>query len=478
MDLEPKKNANIRTIKAATWYTISNFISKCMLYLFTPLYTRVLTEVQYGQYNNYLSWQSILVALLAWDMASTVAVAYVDHKDPKTFHCYISTVTFLSLTIPAAFGAAMLIFYRQFAALLGMEPIYLVLMIINICTTSALQIFQAEQRSKVQYKLSSALTLGNSFGNMLLTLLLVWLLPNKLFGVVLGSIAVTTVINVAICVYVFTRDFSIKTDYIRYALRLALPLIPHVVSASLLSSANKILITKLCGNADTAFYSVVNTCAMVVILFVTSVNSAWVPWFFGQVERQDYKSIRKVTKVTIPLIALIALAVCLVGPEVVLVLGGRNYAAAVYMLPPMIFGCVVRYVYTLYVNIEFYNKKTGGISVATAIAAVVNVGLNYVMIQKFGYQAAAYTTLISDFLLLAIHMYIVKRQGMWHIFDNKQNVLLLAAAGVLCMLILPLYPLTMVRYGIIALSVIAAVIAVVKFKKQLKALLKKLKERK
>ena len=157
LTLKSEKNSNVRTIKAATWYTISNFISKCMLYLFTPLYTRVLSEVQYGQYNNYLSWQSILIALLAWDMASTVAIAYVDHKEPKEFHRYISTVTFLSLSIPAAFGVTMLLFYRQFSALLGIEPIYLVLMIINICTTSALQIFQAEQRSKVQYKLSSAL---------------------------------------------------------------------------------------------------------------------------------------------------------------------------------------------------------------------------------------------------------------------------------------------------------------------------------
>ena len=476
--MESKKNTNIRTIKAATWYTISNFISKCMLYLFTPLYTRVLTEVQYGLYNNYLSWQSILVALLAWDMASTVAIAYVDHKEPKEFHRYISTVTFLSLSIPAAFGVAMLLFYRQFTVLFGIEPIYLVLMIINICTTSALQIFQAEQRSKVQYKLSSALTLANSFGNMLLTLLFVWLLPDKLFAVILGGLSVTTVINIAICVYVFSRGFSVRKEHVRYALQLALPLVPHVVSASLLSSANKILITKLCGSADTAFYSVVNTCAMVVTLFVTSVNGAWVPWFFSRVEEKDYRAIRKVSRLTIPLISVVALAVCLIGPEVVLIMGGRNYAEAVYMMPPMIFGCVIRYVYTLYVNIEFYNKKTGGISVATAITAAVNIGLNYVMIRMFGYKAAAYTTMISDIVLLTIHMFIVKRQGMWHIFDNKQNIILLAGAGVLCMLILLVYPLPMVRYGVIAVAVFTVIVAAIKFRKEIKNLLLKLKDRK
>ena len=475
---KPEQKSNIRTIKAATWYTISNFISKCMLYLFTPLYTRVLSEAQYGLYNNYLSWQSILVALLGLELASTVAIAYVDYKEPETFHRYIGTISFLSLAVPGTFGVMMLVFYKQFTQLLGMEPIYLVLLVINLCTTNALQIFQGEQRSKVEYKLSSALTLGNSFGNMVLTLLLVWLFPDKLCAVIVGGLSVTTVINVAIYIYVFSRSFHIEKEHVKYALKLALPLIPHVVSSTLLSSANKILITKLVGSAETAFYSVVNTCALVVTLLVTSINSAWVPWFYDRMEHKDYPAIQKVSKVIAPVLALLAICLCLVGPEIILVLGGKSYAAAVYMLPPMIFGCVVRYVYTLYVNVEFYNKKTGGISVGTAIAAVANIGLNIALIRRFGYKTAAYTTMLSEILLLLIHMYIVKRQGMWHVFNNRQNILLLAVAGVLCMMILLIYPLPLVRYSIIVLAIIAVIILVIKFRKQILDLLQKFKDRK
>ena len=443
-----------------------------MLYLFTPLYTRVMSEVQYGLYNNYLSWQSILVALLAWDMASTVGIAYIDYKKPKEFHQYISTITFLSVCIPAMFGVVLLVFYRQFSMLFGIDPIYLVLMVVNICTTSALQIFQAEQRSKVEYKLSSALTLGNSFGNMVMTLLFVFLFQDKLFAVVLGGLSITTVINVAICIYVFSRSFCVKKEYIKYSLRLALPLVPHVVSASLLTSATKIIITKLCGSADTAYYSVVSTCAMVVTLFITSINAAWAPWFYNRMANDDYTSIRKVAKVTIPLLALVALGVCLVGPEVILILGGRSYMEAVYMLPPMIFACVLRYVYTLYVNIEFYNKKTGGISVATAITAIFNVVLNYSLIRIFDYKAAAYAAMISDILLLAIHMYIVKRQGRWDVFNNKSNILILLAAGIICMSVLFLYSSVILRYAVIAVILIAMAAMVWKYRNVILSLLK------
>lgn len=469
--------SNVRTIKAASWYTISNFIAKCMLYLFTPLYTRVLTEAQYGMYNNYLSWQSIFVAVLSLDLASSVAIAYVDHKKKEEFHDYISTITFLSAAIPLVFSVIILMFRDFFSELLSLEPLYIVLLLINVCTTSALQIFQAEQRSKVEYKLSSALTLGTSFGSMVMTLLFVTVFPDKLLAVILGAIAVNTVVNLAIIAFVFKRRFCINKEYAKYAFLIALPLVPHVLAGTLLDSSNKIIITKLCGSEDTALYSLINTCAMVVTLFVTSVNGAWVPWFFGQMEKKAYATIQKVVKITIPMIALVALALCLVAPEVVLILGSQSYAESVFLMPPMILTCVVRYVYSLYVNIEFYNKKTGGISVATAIAAAVNIGLNLVVIRFFGYVAAAYTTLLANVLMLVLHMGMVKRQGMWHVFNNKYNVLALCAASAVCFSVLLLYRIPMVRYGVIGVLALAAVVVLVKFRKEIFVLLKKLMKR-
>ena len=211
---------------------------------------------------------------------------------------------------------------------------------------------------------------------------------------------------------------------------------------------------------------------MVVTLFVTSINSAWVPWFYSRMESKDYPAIREVTKITIPLISLVALAVCLVGPEVVLVVGGKNYADAVYMMPPMIFGCVIRYVYTLYVNIEFYNKKTGGISVATAITAVINVLMNYLLISRLGYSAAAYATLISDVLLLAIHVFIVKRQGKLDVFQNRYNIGVLAVSGLVCMAVLLLYSNAMLRYAVIGMLLVFMVVLVLKNKNMLISLIK------
>jgi O-antigen/teichoic acid export membrane protein len=62
----------------------------------------------------------------------------------------------------------------------------------------------------------------------------------------------------------------------------------------------------------------------------------------------------------------------------------------------------------MYVNYAFYEKKTKYIAAITIITGVLNVLLNYLLIPKFGYVAAAWTTLISYIVLFLLHYINVK----------------------------------------------------------------------
>ena len=59
--------------------------------------------------------------------------------------------------------------------------------------------------------------------------------------------------------------------------------------------------------------------------------------------------------------------------------------------------------YTLYVNVEHYYKKTIFITINTVIAATINLITNYLFIPKYGYFAAAFTTLFSYGVALFLH---------------------------------------------------------------------------
>ncbi len=52
-------------------------------------------------------------------------------------------------------------------------------------------------------------------------------------------------------------------------------------------------------------------------------------------------------------------------------------------MPPLTLGCVWQFFYTLYVNVEQFEKKTVGMAMTT-MAVTVNGVLNYLLVLKLG----------------------------------------------------------------------------------------------
>ena len=71
------------------------------------------------------------------------------------------------------------------------------------------------------------------------------------------------------------------------------------------------------------------------------------------------------------------------------------------------------------VNIEQIKRKTVGMAFASMAAALTNYVLNLLLIPRFGYIAAAYTTLAGYLLLLGVHMMLVHRMGMSNVYNYR-----------------------------------------------------------
>ena len=130
--------------------------------------------------------------------------------------------------------------------------------------------------------------------------------------------------------------------------------------------------------------------------------------------------------------------------------------AAKHVMLPIIGGCFFQFVYCMYVNVEQYEKKTKGMAVASIICAIINFVLNYIYIPKYGYTAAAYTTLVSYFILLVLHMILVHSIKMSHVYSNFWIMLfsmIILLSGLLIDMIL-------VRWAILLISCLIGIIVV------------------
>jgi O-antigen/teichoic acid export membrane protein len=92
-----------------------------------------------------------------------------------------------------------------------------------------------------------------------------------------------------------------------------------------------------------------------------------------------------------------------ISPEIQKLLGTQDYYSGAIILPIIIEGYFLQFLYTWPVNCSLYYKKTRGIAIFTVIAAALNIILNIILIPKYGILGAAIATMISFFTLFLLH---------------------------------------------------------------------------
>ncbi|MCI8666534.1 MAG: oligosaccharide flippase family protein [Dorea sp.] len=444
-------------IKSGMWYTVSNFAFRVVTFIITPIFARVLSKEEYGEYNNITSWIAILFIFTSCDLYTSIIRAKLDYEDDLERYGF-SMLTMGSIITIGLFILTM-IFKSALSNFMQIHENYFFIMYLYLFFVQGYYVYITIERARYRYKVFSILTGVAIVSSCLFSLLLVVLMQDKLDARVYGQYIPYIFIGMVLYILAAKKGKRIYLPYFKYGLMLSLPLVPHLLSMTILSSSDRIMITKMEGAEYTAVYSVACIVANIVSILIDSMNKAWAPWFLDSLKAKDLKSITKISipyfKVFVGLIIGILLAV----PELVLILGGSKYTEGIYAVPPLIVGCVFQFAYTMYVQVEFYEKRMKMVAIATSAAALVNIAFNYFLIPRFGYMAASYTTLIGYMVLFFMHYVTVRGLGYKRIFERR--VIFGGLTGVLMILpaILLLYHMCIVRYAIFTVYVLGVLFA-------------------
>lgn len=458
------ESSNI-VVKAGVWYTVCNFFFKGMAFITTPFFARLMTKSELGNFSNFSSWASILLIVTSFDFSQSIIRSKLELEND--IDSYIWSILSLSTIWTVVVYGIVCLFMPYASKLLSIEPKYIHLLFLYLFTSPAYLMLITKQRAFYKYRLFVGLTGFITVSGTILSLALVFLMKDKLAGRIIGHYTPQIVLGLVIFALIAFCGKRIKIEYWKYTCSIMLPLVPHVLSLYLLSSSDKIIITRLCGAEYTAIYSIAYSAYHIVTILFDSMNKAWAPWLLDSLHNKNYKDIMAVSKKYIGVFIILIMGVLMLVPEIILVLGGRCYLGAVYCLPPLIVSCAFQFIYTMYVNIEFFEKKTIGVSVATIIATVINIILNIILIPmspENSYVIAAYTTLVGYMVLFILHYFIVKHMKMDFVYNIKYILFVLLLTIVVSGLMNLLYGLTVVRYCIILTYGIIVLLFVYKHK--------------
>ncbi|MBR5936777.1 MAG: oligosaccharide flippase family protein [Clostridiales bacterium] len=403
--LRGKYNSLSPSLKVSLWFVICNVIQKAALILTTPIYSRIMTTEQFGEYKVFLSWVDLVIIFTTLDIfygGYNVGMEKF-RDDRKTYTsamyglCFAITTLWVVTTIP---------FASVLGPLLRISPLQFRLLLIYMYIFPAFQFWAARKKYDYQYKPLIIVTALSSFGTIFFGTLAALFVEGKSDGAIIAKIVVEAVIAVPI---LLTSVRGIKSlynkFYWKYALKFNIPLVPHYLSTMILNHSDILMIDMLCGKTDAAIYSVAYSVAVIITVVQNAVNSAIIPWMYKKLRENDLSGFAKVASGVIGAMAVLNLSLVICAPEAVMIMGSAQYAEAVYVIPPVTFGIFLTSIYGFFMNIELYYHNNKYAAAASVIAATSNIVLNFIFIQKFGYMAAGYTTFASYLLLLVMHFF-------------------------------------------------------------------------
>ncbi len=121
---------------------------------------------------------------------------------------------------------------------------------------------------------------------------------NKYFYKIVGDTVPIIVIGFILMIYMLLRGRClINISYWKYAICFNLILIPHYLANNILSTSDRIMISRYCGMEKAAIYSIAYSCATLITILFSAINASWIPFTYKTLKNEDYTVIRKNTNV-------------------------------------------------------------------------------------------------------------------------------------------------------------------------------------
>lgn len=450
-------NNNKKAIKSGIYYTLANFISKGLLLISTPIFARLLTKNEFGDYSNFTSWMTLSLVIVTLNVEASLMSAKYDYSD--TYEKYCFSVTLMGSLSTCIWLLIVNLFSDSFTKLMSMKIKYINIMLIYILFLAVINVYQSKEQFFYRYKSSISIGIINTITTTGFSIALVLYATNKMQARIVGQCLPTIIIGIILYILMIKKAKKVDFKCWLYALPICIPYIPHLLSLSILNTSDRIMIQKICGSEYTALYSLAYMCGSIITLLITSMNSAFAPWLGEKLYLKEFKEIKKFSYIYILIFVFITLGVMLLSPEIMIIMGGKKYVDAVKIMPAITMGCLCQFLYTLYVDVEQFNKKIVGMAIASISAAILNYILNLILIPRYGYTAAAYTTLIGYLWLLIVHMFLVKKIA--DIYNDKFVLLVIIGMLMISFIMINLYKITMLRYLITFVYIIIGIIIMI-----------------
>lgn len=450
-------------VKAGLWFLICSFLQRGISTVTTPIFTRLLTTSEYGQYNVFNSWLSIITIIVTLNLYSGVYTqGLVKFEDKKNI--FSSSLQGLNGMLCFLWTLLYLAFHKTWNSLFDLTTVQMLCMLVMIWATACFNFWAADQRVEYKYKKLVILTLVVSLAKPIIGIVFVIYSQDKVTARILG-LALVELIGYSFLFLVQMKKGQVfySKKFWLYSLSFNLPLIPHYLSQTILNSSDRIMIKSMVGAEEAGIYGLAYSISQIMILFNVAMGQTISPWIYQKIKKKEINDIASVAYLALSLVAIVNTILIAFAPEVVRLFAPSSYYDAIWTIPPVAMSVLFLFSYDLFAKFEFYYEKTKYIMFASMGGAILNIVLNIVFIRKYGYIAAAYTTLLCYIIYAMAHFWFMNSVCDTYLNGIRpysiKSLLAIYIAFISCgFILLTTYTNPTIRYSTIAMAMLVLVI--------------------
>lgn len=384
-------------IKNTIIVTIGKICTQLVSFFLLPLYTALLSTEEYGVVDLLNTLINLIVPVFIMQMDQGVFRFLIENREKEEKKNQLITVTIYFMIVQIVLYTA---FFFLVNPWIHNEYKYFLLsnMIAALLSTVMLQISRG-LGDNFSYSIGSFLA-----GSITVALNVVLIAGMRLGAY--GMLAASFVGNMVCAVYLVVKlkiPQKVRKKYyskqiLIVLLKYSVPLIPNVISWWIITASNRIIISFFLNLSANGIYSAANKFSGVIVTLYGVFNLTWTESASVNIDSEDRDVFfSKILEQVVLIFGSICLLVISFMPFVFPIMINEKFQEAYPQIPILMIATVFNILISYFGSIYVAKKLTKEIAKTSIFAAVINIGLNVLLINHIGLFAASLGTAIAYF---------------------------------------------------------------------------------
>lgn len=408
--------------KDSIWYLVAVVVTAVLGFISIPIFTRLLTPYDYGIYSLVATTIVLISPLFYIWLTSAIVRFYPEYYIRGELNVLYSTAYhflphFLTLFAVAIVVSAVFLPLGQYRVIICLGlAIFALFTVFNML----LETMRARQMS-LQYAVFYMLL---AFGRYMVGVALVLWFGMKVEGLLWGWLGVM-VLCLPIEFLLLSLHKEVRRDTYsptlnREFLAYGFVLIFTTGSSSVLTSADRYIVEIFKGATQVGLYAVAyNLVGNVAGVLISFLSMAALPVIVKTYEQDSEKHaislISKLTRYFAILLFPSMMGLWVLRIRIMSVVTSPSYIPAAKVVLPIALSMLLVNLAWLPAVPFLLRKKTKGLLVPIGVAAILNTGLNFLLIPFYGYVGAAWSTFICYAAYFALVVYMGSKLMKWQV---------------------------------------------------------------